>query len=276
MTSLIKPLVSSIIKIAQRDYYVRAIQDNRSDYKKIFFIANKLLYKNESLLLPLTENEKQMADNFNNFFVTKIDKIMSELVWTKTHPMDLKYIESNNETLMRLENFMEIDSEYKRTLIASAPVKLDSIPTTLLWNLDSAVPITAKIINLSLKDGEMPNVFKEALLRSLLKRSTLDLIFKHYCPVSNLSYISKLIKWAVYNNFMNYTKEMGNLEELQSTYREGHSMESALLKVKTDILNSMDKQKLICLILLNVGAAFDMVSHNLLLNCLWYRFRVQG
>ena len=75
---------------------------------------------------------------------------------------------------------------------------------------------------------------------------------------------------------MNYTKEMGNLEELQSAYREGHSMESALLKVKTDILNSMDKQKVTCLTLLDLSAAFDTVRHHLLLNHLQYRFGVQG
>ena len=105
-----------------------------------------------------------------------------------------------------------------RTLIASASVKsceLDAIPTTLLQNLDSAVPIITKIITLSLKHSEMPNVLKEALLRPLLKKSNLDLIFKHHHLVSNLSYISKLIKQAVCNQLMNYTKETGNLEELR-------------------------------------------------------------
>ena len=77
----------------------------------------------ELLLLPPTYNEKQLADNFNNFFVTRIDKIMTELVPTETHPMDPKYIESSYETLLRLETFIEIDSEYMRTLIPSAPVK---------------------------------------------------------------------------------------------------------------------------------------------------------
>ena len=178
--------VSNIIKTAKRDYYIKAIHDNRLDYKKIFFTANKLLYRNELLLLPPTDNKKQLADNFNNFFVIKIDKIMSELLPNETRPMDLKYIESSYETSVRLGNFMEIDSEYMRTLIASAPVKsckLHPIPTTLLWNLDLAVPIITKIIHLSLNHGEMPDVLKEALPRPLLKKSNLDLIFKNYHPV---------------------------------------------------------------------------------------------
>ena len=39
------------------------------------------------------------------------------------------------------------------------------IPTTLQQNLDSAVHIITKIINLSLKHGEVPNVLKEALVK---------------------------------------------------------------------------------------------------------------
>ena len=166
----------------------QVIQDDGSDYKEIFSIANKLLYRNKPLLVPQTDNEKQLAGDLNNFFVTKIGKIMSELVLTETHPTDPKYIEPSYETSIRLESFMEIDSKYTRTLIASAPVKsreLDPIPTTLVWHLDSAVPIITKIINLSLKPGEMPNVLKEALLRPLPKKSNLDIIYKHYCPVLN-------------------------------------------------------------------------------------------
>ena len=123
-----------------------------------------------------------------------------------------------------------------RTLITSAMVKSresDPIATTLPQNMDSVVHIITK--NLSLKYDEMSNILKEALLRPLLKKSNLDLIFKHYHPVLNMSYISKLIKRAVCNQIMNYTKEMGNLEELQSAYREGHSMESAQLLQTEDI-----------------------------------------
>ena len=49
-------------------------------------------------------------------------------------------------------------------------------------------------------------------------------------------------------------------------------METALLKVKTDILKAMDNRENCCLLLLNLSTAFDMISHELLLNRLKYRF----
>ena len=55
--------------------------------------------------------------------------------------------------------------------------------------------------------------------------------------------------------------------------------ETALLKVKNDILLNMNKQHVILLVLLDLSAAFDTVDHEILLRALgiggtvieWYR-----
>ena len=73
---------------------------------------------------------------------------------------------------------------------------------------------------------------------------------------------------------MRYTESTGNLELYQSAYHENHSMETALLKVKCDILDAIDKKEVLCLILLDLCTAFDTVSHAKLLNCLKYRFGI--
>ena len=53
------------------------------------------------------------------------------------------------------------------------------------------------------------------------------------------------------------------MEKMQSAYRENHNTKTAVLKVKSDILKSIDNQKVTCLILLDLSAAFDTVDHNL-------------
>ena len=63
---------------------------------------------------------------------------------------------------------------------------------------------------------------------------------------------------------------------MQSAYHTDHSMETALLKVKTDILNDMDNKKVNFLILLDLSAAFNMVSFHLLMNTLLNRFGITG
>ena len=70
---------------------------------------------------------------------------------------------------------------------------------------------------------------------------------------------------------------MNNLmEPLQSAYRSCHSTETALLKVKADILKVMDNQEVTCLVLLDLPATFDMVDHKILLNQLENHFGIKG
>ena len=95
---------------------------------------------------------------------------------------------------------------------------------------------------------------------------------KNYWPVSNLSYLSKIVERAVCTHLMQLAEATGNVEPYKSAYRRGNSTETALLKVKTDLLETMDNKKVTCLVLLDLSVAFNTVSHDLLLNWLKYRF----
>ena len=118
----------------------------------------------------------------------------------------------------------------------------------------------------------MPNQMKEGLICPLLKKLNLDLLqFTNYRPLSNLTFISKLIEHAVRDQLMDKT---GNLERLQSAYHSNHSIETPLLKIKADILDNMDNQHETGILLLDLSAVFNTVSKNLLINHLFYRFGV--
>ena len=112
----------------------------------------------------------------------------------------------------------------------------------------------------------LPQNLKNALLHPLLKKAGIDLIFKNYRPISYLSFLSKLIEREVCNQITQYLGTTRMAEKFQSAYKASHSTETALIKVKDDILRATDNQRVTCLILLNLSAAFDTVSHPLLLN----------
>ena len=93
-------------------------------------------------------------------------------------------------------------------------------------------------------------------------------------PVSNLQFISKLTEKAVAHQTHIYLNTNQLLPQLQSAYRPYHSTETALLKVKNDILMNMDNQRVTLLVLLDLSAAFDTVDHNILLERLRTEFGV--
>ena len=96
--------------------------------------------------------------------------------------------------------------------------------------MDTLLPVICKIANLSLQTCCIPDTFKNVIVTPLLKKPSLDKEnMKNYRPVSNLSYIPKLLEKVVITRM---NKHMGshNLQEShQSAYRAGHSTETALV-----------------------------------------------
>ena len=63
---------------------------------------------------------------------------------------------------------------------------------------------------------------------------------------------------------------------MQSAYRRRHSTATALVKVQNDILLAMDNGNVTMLLLLDLSAAFDTVSHSILINRLEKRVGIKG
>ena len=85
-----------------------------------------------------------------------------------------------------------------------------------------------------------------------------------------------MIERAVCNQITKYVGTTRMAEKFQSMSKASHSTETALIKVKDDILRATNNQSVTCLILLNLSVAFDTVSHPLLLNRLQHCFSIQG
>ena len=136
--------------------------------------------------------------------------------------------------------------------------------------------ITA-IINASLESATVPTTFKKAVVTPLLKKASLDSdILGNYRPVSNLCFVSKLLEKVV-SKRLDTHKSINHLyEPFQSAYRSGHSTETAVLRVHNDILREIDSGKCVFLVLLDLSAAFDTVSHHVLLNRLFSQYGVTG
>ena len=102
-----------------------------------------------------------------------------------------------------------------------------------------------------------------------MKRTGLDdTDVSSYRPISNLTVLSKLLERLVARQLMRYLYFFDLLPSLQSGFRPGHSTETAVLRVLSDILLAADRGEVSALVLLDMTAAFDTVksvNHSVLL-----------
>ena len=72
------------------------------------------------------------------------------------------------------------------------------------------------------------------LLSNLVKKASLEpSCLKHYRPVSNLPFLSKVLERIVLKQFLQHLQSHSRPEPFQSAYRKFHSTETALLRVIT-------------------------------------------
>jgi hypothetical protein len=166
-------------------------------------------------------------------------------------------------------------------LIESSPTKpcsLDPLPIQLLKKCLVVLvrPIT-DIINLFLSTGAFPSSLKHGIITPLLKQPTLDRnVLSNFRPVSNLSFLSKLIERAVLILLSEHLSKFCLLSVHQSAYRYNHSTETALLSLSDDLLTTADQKDASALVLLDLSAAFDTIDHQILLERLSYCFGLSG
>ena len=217
------------------------------------------------------KNNKALANEFNPSFKDKVQKIMDNIAPTEDNLTDQQYLESDYTTDKRFREFIPVNSDKIAKIIRTAPPKsceLDPVPSKILKQVcEDISPLIATIVNTLLTSGTFSGNLKNALLRPLLKKANLEVTaLKNFKPVSNLSYLSNLIERVVCKQLTDFAAQSGNLQDYQSAYRQGHLTETALLKVKDDILRAIDNQEVMCLVLLDLSAVFDTVLHLLLLN----------
>ena len=261
-----------MLKKARENKIAEKINECCNDSKKLYTLVNNLTCRKSVTPFPDSENDVTLANEFANYFKEKIRAIRSRL---EKHPM-YKPHETANAFISKFEMVSESEVAECIRSMASKSCELDVIPTRILKQVLNTViePIT-RIVNVSLEKGIFASKWKTAIVHPILKKASLDLILSNFRPVSNLSFISKVVEKLVLAQFNKHCSIHSLIPNYQSAYRANYSCETALTKIVNDILWAMEHQKVTPLVAIDLSTAFDTVDHNILLSVLEKKFGVR-
>ena len=212
------------LKEARSQFYSDAIRNSPGNSKQLFSTVKHLLKPQPP---PRTATTEEQCNNFMDSFTSKIMHIRSALSGPPTLTVPPTYTVSKP-----LNCFPEVSSEEVQNIIRkmkSSSCPLDPLPTSLVKiHITVLSPLITAVINNSLQTGHVPPVLKNAIIRPLLKKPTLDPEVLSNRPISNLPFLSKVLEKVVATHLQDHLKHNNLFDKFQSSFRSAHSTETAL------------------------------------------------
>ena len=251
------------------DHWSVAIGSCQSDPKALWSKLRPLLQSSSCPSSQLT------ADDFARFFSAKIEQIRATTA-DAPPPTIVDRVVPVPLVILQPTTAVEISAILNRS--AAKQCQLDPAPSWLIKRAGSILaPVIANICNASFRQKMMPISCKHAIVRPLLKKPTLDPDdLNSYRPISNLSFLSKIVEKVVDARLSGHTSANNLLPAFQSAYRPFHSTETAMTCVFDGMIKVLDQGHVGALMLLDLSAAFDTVDPPILSDVLERRFGVQG
>ena len=216
----------------------------------------------------LLNRPRELAECMNSFFIWKVKNLIENLEPSNSDPLsNLRQLMSNRKCAFKLQpvhpdKVEKMISELKN----SGSVGLDYIDTKVIKRVkEEIVPTITHNLNLSIMNSKFPVQFKKAKVVPLHKSGD-RFNPKNFRPVAILQIFSKLFERAVFNQMIEYFESNKLLHPSHHGFRVNHSTTTALLQMYDMWVEAMDRGEATGVFFLDMSAAFDLMSHSVLLD----------
>ena len=208
-----------------------------------------------------------LATEMNDFFIHKVQRLLQKLPGPTTDP--LENLTRLMETRTCSFSFQPVHPDEVLEIVMrmrnSKSTGLDNIDTASIKLIISDVlPALTHVVNLSLSTLVFPSTWKQAKVIPLLKKGD-PLDPSNYRPVALLSILSKIMERVVFKQVVVYMENNQLLHPSHHGSRANHSTCTALIEMYDNWVNSMERDEMTGVMMLDLSAAFDLVDHSLLL-----------
>ena len=210
-----KRFVTNIVRKAKTNIFSNEIVPCVTS--KQFFGVSSECGRRTNTPFPTVYPSSVLPEIFCDVFVRKLSDILDDLDRLASASPLAPAVRSA-DCATSFVSFQPVSQEEIRKIIMkSKPTicSLDLVPTPLLLDcLDVLLPSLKHVVNNSPISGHFPTLFKTAVVKPLLKISTLDKKqLKYYRPVSTLSGVSKVIEKVVHQQLFAYLNAFSLLPE---------------------------------------------------------------
>ena len=224
------------------DHNNNKIMEAKSE-SELWRIANNVIKPKDQSSIKLNINgkiindEKEVAEKFNEFFVEKIALLKQDIDKTLIKdPLEkLANKMKNNKNRFSLKKISQ--SKLLKTMNKLKKKKSAGIDglcqDQLILGASVLVSPLAFIINKSIITGMFPSAWKEALITPVLKKGCAETM-SNYRPVSCLPAASKVLESIACEQMSNYLEKFGLLPENQHGFRPKRSTMTAWEDIQLD------------------------------------------
>ena len=266
--------VTTLIKRDKKAWETQQLDGFRNDASKLWRnVKGWMGWKNSGPPTQLFTGGKivtsptGLASVMNDFFIQKVQRLLERLPESPTDP--LENLARVMETRTCSFSFLPVHPNEVLQIVTSMKnsksTGLDNVDTaSIKLVINDILPALTHIVNLSLSTLVFPGAWKVAKVIPLLKKGD-PLDPSNYRPVALLPILSKIMERVVFKQVVGYVENNGLLHPSHHGSRARHSTCTAMIEMYDNWVNSIERDELAGVMMLDLSAAFDLVDHSLLL-----------
>lgn len=259
-----------IIKLtqkAQNDYFIKNSK-NRS--KATWKVINQNINKSSRNIEyideikhnnKLIQNPKEMATNFNNYFIDQVET-------NSMKPVCRDSFKTKNDSLhscfMKLTTPSEVESVI-RGLKNTHTTGYDDISTKIIKIVATLISgVLSHTLNLCIQQGVFPKKLKVTIIKPLYKKKERNNM-AHYRPIAKIPVFSKIFEKIIHKSLYSFLERYHLLKDNQVGFRKNKSINLAIYNFLQQVNTGIDQGFIVTAIYMDLKKAFDYVEHNRLL-----------